>query len=476
MNSAIEADANRTPEVRKESIFALLLRRTEEIVRSKRDAKALHSVFATWMSRAVTYALRFAIVGLSIRILGRERYGLWLTIGSLTAWLNLSDIGISGALLSRVATAYTRGEFDVVRCLISSANRLYWGVAALAAGVALTLAAFPRVVQALGANGANIGEEGRWLLVVTGLLFGITIRASTVVQVSAALNEGYLNSYARTLSWLISFVILVLARPFVHSTVSYALIIVLPTACEPFVLGHFLYRRPPYCNFRPAARYFDRKALRDLLGLSVPMLQTQIADLVVNTSANVLIAHRLGLLAVPRFAVPWSLFWIFIGPLGTIFYSYWPPYVQAFTNGEFVWLRRRFLRMLAIVTAGLCVANAMLVFVGPGIVRQLAGASSCPDRTFFAVTAVYFVLSLIAYALGMLSMATNQFKLRGVTRVGVAAFHIIGFMLGVNKFGITAFPIAGGIALILEILILALASFKSLYLSEARPEPATATA
>jgi hypothetical protein len=115
--------------------------------------------------------------------------------------------------------------------------------------------------------------------------------------------------------------VLISARSLIHSTISYALIISLPTACEPLILGYFLYRRPPYSSFRPAPKYFNRLALRNLLGLSFPMFQTQIADLVVNTSANVLIANRLGLLDVPKFAVPWSLFWVIVGSFGSILYS-----------------------------------------------------------------------------------------------------------------------------------------------------------
>jgi O-antigen/teichoic acid export membrane protein len=449
-------------ELRQATVLTAVRRRIGAAFRSKRDAKAMHSIFALWASRGITYALRFAIVGLSIRILGHERYGLWLTIGSLTAWLGLSDVGISGALVSRVATHYALGEFDVVRRFISSANRLYWGVAAVATGIAITLAAFPQFIHLLGVKSIGLDQEGRWLVVITGLILGVTIRAGSVAQVCTALNEGYLNSYARTLSWLISLAVLISARSLIHSTISYALIISLPTACEPLILGYFLYRRPPYSSFRPAPKYFNRLALRNLLGLSFPMFQTQIADLVVTTSANILIANRLGLLEVAKFAVPWSLFWAFAGPLGSIFYSYWPPFIQAFTNGEYRWLRRRFLRMLAITTAAVSAGDLVLFFVGPYLVRRLAGASVCPDRTFFAVTSLYFVLSLIAYAFGILSMAVNRISLRGYTRAGVAVFHVVGFLFTVRSLGISAFPVAGGIALILEITILATVCFKTL--------------
>jgi len=468
LNSVIESEPSRTQAVSKEPFTTLLLRQITELFRSRRDGKAMHSIFATWTSRAVSYSLRFGIVGLSIRALGHEKYGLWLTIGSFAAWLSLTDVGISGALLSRIAEAYARGETALVRSLVSSANRLYWGVAAGAATVAIVLAAFPKVIAAVGARG-NLAGEGRWLLVVTGLLFAINIRASTVVQVCAALNEGYRSSYVSTLSALISFGVLLCAGSLIHSTISYALAISLPAACAPMVLAYVVYRRPPYSIFKPATRYFKSSALRDLLGLSFPMLQIQIADLVVNTSANILIANRLGLLAVPRFAVPWSLFWIFIGPLGTIFYSYWPPFIQAFTNGEFVWLRRRFLRMLAITTGVISVANLALVFIGPALVRRLAGPSTCPDRKFFGIVALYFLLSLIAYAFGILCLAINRIKFRGFTRLGVAVFHVVGFLLFVGKLGIAAFPVAGGIALVIEIAMLATVSFRTLYAAQTFP-------
>jgi hypothetical protein len=118
--------------------------------------------------------------------------------------------------------------------------------------------------------------------------------------------------------------------------------------------------------------------------------------------------------------------------------------------------------MLTFSTAALSLANLALVFIGPFLVRRLAGASACPDRTFFAVTGLYFVLSLIAYAFGILSLAVNRVSLRGYTRAGVAVFHVVGFLFTVRSLGISAFPVAGGIALILEITVLATVCFKTL--------------
>jgi O-antigen/teichoic acid export membrane protein len=73
-------------------------------------------------SRGVGFLVSFLSVPLTIGYLGSERYGVWLLLSSLLAWVRLADLGIGNGLRTAIASALGSGRPDLVRPHISTAR------------------------------------------------------------------------------------------------------------------------------------------------------------------------------------------------------------------------------------------------------------------------------------------------------------------------------------------------------------------
>jgi len=98
---------------------------------ARRDRQAVKTAGANLVSLGANYAIRLAIIPLSLALLGTERYGLFLAVGSLVAWGGLADLGFAPGLVNVVARASGRDDREAIRRHISTAFAAYSALAAV---------------------------------------------------------------------------------------------------------------------------------------------------------------------------------------------------------------------------------------------------------------------------------------------------------------------------------------------------------
>ncbi|MEA2542681.1 MAG: hypothetical protein QOH35_4047 [Acidobacteriaceae bacterium] len=81
---------------------------------------------SSFVAKALNILISFLSVPLTIRYLGSERYGVWLTISSLLTWMALTDFGLSGnALINVLAESSGNDDVETARQYASSA---FWAL------------------------------------------------------------------------------------------------------------------------------------------------------------------------------------------------------------------------------------------------------------------------------------------------------------------------------------------------------------
>lgn len=89
---------------------------------------------ATLFSRGVTVLVSLATLPLTSHYLGKERFGLWLTLSSFMAWIVIADLGIAVSLINVLSSADGRDDRTTARRAVTSA---FWMTTAIAGVVIL---------------------------------------------------------------------------------------------------------------------------------------------------------------------------------------------------------------------------------------------------------------------------------------------------------------------------------------------------
>ena len=161
-------------------------------VSRRRSVRAVATGLSNVAAKGLAGVIALASIPLTLDYLGPERFGLWMTIASLSALLAFADFGLGSGLLHVVAGAFGRKEHELLSGAIRNALRLQCVVAGLL--LAGFLIAYPSVDWAhlLNVSGTPAhNEAGPALLIfVTTLL----IRSVVLIVQSAQLGmrPGYI--------------------------------------------------------------------------------------------------------------------------------------------------------------------------------------------------------------------------------------------------------------------------------------------
>jgi O-antigen/teichoic acid export membrane protein len=418
---------------------------TEQHARRRRDRQAMKTAGAGVAVQIVTYAIRAAVIPLSLKLLGVERYGLWLAVGSLVAWGGLADLGLSTGLVNVVAKASGRIDVTEMRRHISTGLVAYTVLSILLVGAAWLVAGWGGLPRLLGvAHNPALAGDARLLAAACGMAFAVTIGLQTFPMVCSSLQEGYFGSFASLAGSIGSLFLLLILMWHGPSLLAYALVMVAPPLVAQLGLGAFVFgaRHP---ELRPSWRLCNLQSLRSLFSIGAPMALDQVANIGILYSANVLIANRLSPAMVPRYAIPYALFAIINGAAYLVANSYMPAYAEASGNGDWQWIRRRALRTLCGVVGLVAVINAGLLIVGRKLIAVWAGQAMVPALGFLLALACYGLLRAFSETNGVLLVGLSLVKTKASLQLVVAATLVSGGLLLLPKLGVIAIPILAGL-------------------------------
>jgi O-antigen/teichoic acid export membrane protein len=379
----------------------LLTRRSADAGR-ERYRRASLTASTSFVSKALTLTISLVSVPLTVHYLGPERYGIWLTIGSVLTWMALTDFGLAGnALVNVLSDAYGKDDRALARQYASSAFWTLMGVSALV-GIALffLFGSIPwravfHVSEAVSRS--ELDRACAWSL----LFFVLGFPLSLLTSVYSAYQDGAVGNLWTIASNFAALLALVIVTRF-HGGLP-ALVLAIAGTRMVIAFANFytaFFRRYPWLAPSPAAVRLDR--VKELLSLGSKYMVTQLAALGIYQSQPMIITQILGpsyvvifLVAQKMITLPNDL--VFIGTAPFI-----AAYGEGKTRGDWAWIKGAFKKSLAAsVLFGVPVTIAVAAFAKP-VIRVWAGAAVVPDTPVILGLAGYTLICVCMLPVGQL--------------------------------------------------------------------------
>jgi len=402
----------------------------------RRYVRIVQGLFAGLAGRGIAAVVAFVSVPLTVKYLGAERYGAWVTISTAMAWIAIADFGLSNSLTNAVSEGYAKDRHDLAQEYVAAA---FWSLAGIAALLAVAFFLFwPAVpwyrvfnVQSLQAR-AEVGPAVAMAFAIFVLNFPFTIVSKIYgAYQEVAVANGWagagnvlalvgLIGVTQLKGGLVSLVIAVSGAVLLTNVVSAVWVF---GWSKPWLLPHF--------------RSVTWSALKKLTGLGGMFFVVQIAALVLFQTDNLIIAHYLGAAAVTPYSVTWRLFTytmlfqILASP------SYWPAYTEALARGDRAWVRRSFRMNFKITLASTFAFAVPLVFFGRWIIQKWAGSAAVPPSALLFWMGIWSVIYATTCSQSCLLASSSRLRGQMVYSISAAAVNIVASILLVKKIGIT---------------------------------------
>lgn len=364
---------------------------TLNALRQERQRKASWSVAVSYLARGLSLVISLVSVPLTLNYLDKERYGLWLLIGSVIAYLNVTDLGLGLGLQNRIAEARGRGEMDKIGSWLSTA---FGVMLAVGVGVALVGAAISWVAP-IGAwfhiSSSAVENEVRGALMVMALTFAYLLPVRMITSAQNAFQEAYwagLWSIGGSVMSLVALLIVIATK---GTMVWLALTTFLLAQVMSVVNIWQFFRRHPEALV--SWRKIDRRLLRPLFALSWQFFVISLYTLVIWNIDNLVIVAYKGPEAVVSYAVAFRLMWVMLTMLNVIPNALWPAYSEAAARGDWPWVDAMHRHTTLLTVALATVIGVVFVVWGQEFILAWAGPRAQGTLWMMAGLALTLVLT-----------------------------------------------------------------------------------
>jgi O-antigen/teichoic acid export membrane protein len=364
-------------------------------------------------------------VPLTLRYLGPERYGMWITMSSLVAMLGFADLGIGNGVLNAVAAAYGRDDRAAIRRFISSGFFSLSAIAFLLIGAFAI--AYPLVpwFRLFNVETAQARTEAGPALGALVACFALAIPVGIVQRAQMGLQRGFLASLWQCVSSLLGLMGLLVAIHFEAGLVW----LVLAFAGAPLLaaLGNsllFFGRFEP--DIAPSIAAMSREATLQVARTGLLFFVLQIVVSVTFASDSLVIAQRLGAASVADYAVPERMFSVIATVLAIVLSPLWPAYGEAIARRDHDWVNRTLRRSIALSVGVAAVGSLMLVAMGPWLLKLWVGREISPPFLLLLGLGVWKVIEAGGNAVAMYLNGAHVVRLQVIVGIltGVSALTL----------------------------------------------------
>jgi O-antigen/teichoic acid export membrane protein len=394
------------------------------------------SAAASALAAAMGMIVNLVSVPLLLDSLGRDRFGVWMTIYSFVSMLSFLDFGIGLGLLTILARCSGLDDKRSAREHVSSAILILTVLASILALVLLFVHPFVPWAKLLGVDSLSLAPEAASSVLALGLCILIALPTSIGGRVQAAYQRGYVASLWDAAARVAVVVCLVLvARRNSDIPVVVTIVVGLPALFGAFNMLFLFTRQMPW--LRPSWSHVQQSSSRSIIQGGALFFLLQTVTAVAFASDNLVISHMLGSGAVSDYTVPRTLFQIVASAAMLVLMPLWPAYGEAMARGEHAWVRRTLRRSLIVALSVTSLASLTLVLVTGDVLSFWVGSAALqPPLSLLLGFAAWTIVSTCGSTLAMVLNAASKMKFQLYTAVSMGLAAVTAKVFLSEEFGL----------------------------------------
>ena len=380
----------------------------------------------------VNIAIGIVLMPFTVRHLGTQDYGLWMLAASLTAYLQLLDLGYGNGLVRQVTNADARGDEREMNVILSTFMVVYGliGLAALAGVVALAAFVMPRF--------PNLSSDQVWAGQAVLVLLGVRIAVGFPMSVFGAVTTARQRFAATGIVAIIVSLLQALAT-YVLLRSGYGLVPLIAATTAIGLTSYIAYAAIALRTFpglRLSPSLFSRQQVREVTAFSLYLFMITLAIQFGYNIDNVVIAAFAGTGAVAIYAVAFRIA-DYQRQLCNQFNGLLFPVVVRFSAGDEVEAMRATLidgtRLAVGMVTGVTICllafgdRLLILWMGPEF------AAAAPSLYLLALAGIVLVG---AGPLGNVLLARGRHRLVAWSCLGEAVANLVLTILLVRSYGI----------------------------------------
>jgi O-antigen/teichoic acid export membrane protein len=326
---------------------------------SERSRKIKQNIFASVFIKTGNILVNLMLIPMMIHYLNPVHYGIWLTINSITLWLNFFDIGLGNGLRNKLASAIAEKRVELAKTYVSTTYFILFFIAlglAVLFSIAQPFISWPVILN------APKGLDGE-LKIVTSIVFYSFFVQLFLSLISSILMANQVPSKASLLMFignLLSLILIFLLKNYHSPSLIKASVALSFSPLLAYSLGSFWYFRRYYQYCVPSLAFVKLEYARELVNVGVQFFVIQISGVVIYATNNLIISQLFSPYEVTEYNISFRYFSVLSLLFNIVTQPFWSAFTDAYIKKDFTWIRRS-IRILLNIWMGTFVLGLILL-------------------------------------------------------------------------------------------------------------------
>ena len=387
-----------------------------------RTALVKKNIIATFAVKGLSVFISLLYVPITLNYLNPTRYGIWMTITSIVAWMTIFDVGLGNGLRNKLSEALTIGDKEKARKYVSTA---YFMLSMIVVGV-LILFYFVDIwinwSTVLNAS-SNYAFELKQLVIIVVTLFGVKFILNTVAIIATADQKPAYGSVVELIGSALGLLFIWILTLFNKSSLHTFGWATMLTPVVVYFIATLLFFRHKYAFLKPSFKSIELTYAKDLTGLGLQFFIIQIAVLIIFQTSNILISHFFSPAEVTPYNIVFKYYSILTMFWGILMTPLWSAFTHAKAQNDIKWMKNTIskLNKLMILTVIILI---IMSFLGQYVISIWTAGKVIVSLPMIWIFALYSLISIWNNIYAFFLNGISEVKIQIYTSIAAALLNI----------------------------------------------------
>ena len=273
-----------------------------------RSRLAIFNIILSFGSKGINILISLLLVPMTIHYVNQTRYGIWLTLSSIIAWISFFDLGLGNGMRNKFAEAKAKGNIELAKQYVSTT---YFSIGTIVILLFITVSAINHFINwPVVLNVSPLyREELRAVFAILVFFFCMNMIAKLFSSLLTADQRPGIASLIGVSGQILSLIaIFVLTKFSEGSLLNLAIFYAGIPTISLLLWSIIAYGFTRYKQFTPKLKYFRPILIKDIFNIGIQFFIIYLCIIAIFQVINIVISRELGPVAIIIISPFWSAF------------------------------------------------------------------------------------------------------------------------------------------------------------------------
>lgn len=303
-----------------------------------RSRQSIVNIILSFGAKSISILISLLVVPMTIHYVNPTRYGIWLTLSSIIAWIGFFDLGLGNGMRNKFAEAKAKNDVILARQYISTTYFTIGAIVLALFVIIIVVNQFVNWSSVLNVDG-SYSEELRKVFGILVTFFCLNMVAKLFSTLMIADQRPGVASLISVCGQILSLIaIFVLTKvsegSLINLAMFYAGIPTISLICWTLFAYHF----SRYRLYAPRFSCFRFELIKSILNIGVQFFVIYLCMIAIFQIINIAISRELGPLAVTQYNIAYKYFSIEHSIAMIIISPFWSAFTDAYHKNDYQWM------------------------------------------------------------------------------------------------------------------------------------------